>query len=399
MSVTGSASEAARKDRQGRVALGCFFFVFLAVGVISTVAGLWPIVHILRARDWRQVPCTVIKSEVAVHRGTKGGPTYSIEIQYEYLVDDERHVGTRYHFVTGSSSGYKSKKAVVDLLPPGTASFCFVNRRDPGESVMDRGFTPDILYGLIPMIFALVGAGGLYGIFFWKRAARRGRPGVAGAPAPAQSAAASLPATLKPTTSPGCRLGCAFGFALFWNVMVGFLLASVIDAWSRGRGQGCITVVCIPLSLVGLGLIVLTVYTFLGLFNPRPSLRVIPGSAALGDLVEVEWATPGNVDRIRSFTITLEGREEATYRRGKSTSSKKSVFKVIEIFTATRGRELRRGKAAVTIPADTMHSFKSSNNQILWSFHVKGVIPWWPDVGEEFPFEILPQRLPSGGKA
>ena len=37
MSVTGSTSEAARKSRQGRFFLGCFFTVFLLIGLVVTL--------------------------------------------------------------------------------------------------------------------------------------------------------------------------------------------------------------------------------------------------------------------------------------------------------------------------------------------------------------------------
>ena len=72
-------------------------------------------------------------------------------------------------------------------------------------------------------------------------------------------------------------------------------------------------------------------------------------SAALGESVEVEWEMSGSVDRIRSFTISFEGREEATYRRGTTTSTDKSVFTRIELLKLTRSKEMRRGKVKVAI--------------------------------------------------
>src|SRR5262249_14438753 len=157
-----------------------------------------------------------------------------------------------------------------------------------------------------------------------------------------------------------------------------------ISGWSSGHGDGCLTVFLIPFVGIGLVLLGLVGYTLLALFNPRPSLKLSSTSVALGDEVEVEWSTEGNVDRVRSCSITLEGREEATYKRGTSTATDKSVFARIELMTSTKGRDLRRGKAKFTIPSDTMHSFKSSNNKIVWSIRVKGEIPRWPDIGEEF---------------
>ena len=42
------------------------------------------------------------------------------------------------------------------------------------------------------------------------------------------------------------------------------------------------------------------------------------------------------------------------------------------------------------IPEDTMHSFASPNNEVVWSLVVSGDIPRWPDVDETFDIEVRP---------
>ncbi|MBI3854419.1 MAG: DUF3592 domain-containing protein [Planctomycetes bacterium] len=391
MSVTGSTSDAARKGRQGKKALGCFGGVFILFGLGFSAVFLWPVVRIIEAQNWRETPCTILDSGVQSHGGGKGGPTYSIEVRYEYLVDDQRHVSTRYKFMTGSSSGYEGKAEVVRRLRPGTQTVCYVDKRNPSEAVIERGFTADLLFGLIPLLFVGIGAAVLFGAFVYK-----GKPKpTAGSADPQPPTAGGRPATLKASASPAGRLGCALVFALFWNGLVSLFVGSTITDWSRGKGDGCATAFLIPFVLVGAGLIVLSIYFFLALFNPRPLIRVSSAAAALGDTVEIEWETTGNVDRIKVFTITLQGREEATYRRGTSTRTDKATFLTLTLVSLTRGRDARRGKAKVQIPPDTMHSFKSANNRFLWSFHVTGDIPRWPDIKEEFAFEVLPRR-PGG---
>jgi hypothetical protein len=90
------------------------------------------------------------------------------------------------------------------------------------------------------------------------------------------------------------------------------------------------------------------------------------------------------------FTITLEGREEATYRRGTSTSTDKSVFASIELARVTHPKEMKRGRVKAAIPAGTMHSFASKNNKFVWELKVVGEIPRWPDVGEEYAIDVKP---------
>lgn len=392
MSVTGSTSESEREKRKGRGLLGCFFTVFLLIGLGATAAFLWPVFDIFRARAWRETSCTILKSEVETHRGSKGSRTYSIAVSYEYFVDDQRYVSTRYKFISGSSSGYDGKAEIVERLKPGTKTVCFVSRKNPAEAVIERGFTSDMFLGLIPMIFAVIGGGGLYGVFLHKGKPRPVRPN-AGLPAAVVSGPKAGRTTLKQASSPGGRLGCVLVFALMWNGILSFFVGDVVSGWSKGGGDGCSTVIMIPFVLVGLALVVGVLYCFLSLFNPRPTISVSASSAALGELVELEWEMSGNVNRIRSFLILFEGREEATYRRGTSTSTDKSVFESIELVKITDPRDMRRGKVKVVIPMDTMHTFKSKNNKFLWHFLLKGDIPRWPDVDESFEFEVLPFRV------
>jgi hypothetical protein len=386
MSVTGSTSE--RNQKKGKGCLGCFFGIFLLIGLGATGAMLWPIVGIFRAKEWRETPCTILASEVQTHR-SKGSLIYSVELSYEYFVEDQRYVSTRYKFMTSSSSGYDSKAEIVQRLAPGTKTVCYVDKRNPAEAVIERGFTSDIFLAFIPMIFAVIGGGGIYGVFFYKGKPKTVRPN-AGMPAAAVTGPTPGRTTLKASTSPGVRLGCSIIFALFWNGILSFFVADVISGWSNGKGDGCSTVFMIPFVLIGVGLFVLVLYCFLAMFNPRPTVTVSASSAALGEMVELEWEMSGNVDRIKVFTVLFEGREEATYRRGTTTSTDKSVFETIELAKITEPRDMRRGKVKVVIPMDTMHTFKSGNNKILWHFQVKGDIPKWPDVDESYDFEVLP---------
>jgi len=54
---------------------------------------------------------------------------------------------------------------------------------------------------------------------------------------------------------------------------------------------------------------------------------------------------------------------------------------------------MRSGNGTVTIPADSMHSFTSTHNKIIWTIRAEGEIPRWPDLSEEFALTVLPSRL------
>jgi hypothetical protein len=134
-------------------------------------------------------------------------------------------------------------------------------------------------------------------------------------------------------------------------------------------------------------------YTFLGLFNPRMHLTVTPSAVPLGETLRIEWELNGRIEVLQNLTLRLEGREEATYRRGTDNCTDTNVFARIEIANVTANQGMRSGNGTITIPADSMHSFTSTHNKIIWTIRAEGEIPRWPDLSEEFALTVLPSRL------
>jgi hypothetical protein len=96
---------------------------------------------------------------------------------------------------------------------------------------------------------------------------------------------------------------------------------------------------------------------------------------------------------LRRFQIALEGREEATYRRGTNTHTDKEVFARIQLTDTTDPFAMQSGSAKLMLPPDVMHSFKAANNKIVWALKVSGDIPRWPDINDEFPITVAPAAL------
>jgi hypothetical protein len=97
------------------------------------------------------------------------------------------------------------------------------------------------------------------------------------------------------------------------------------------------------------------------------------------------------VDKLRRLSITLEGREEATYRRGTTSHTDKQVFATFDLVEQVAPVSAVGGSAKVTIPARSMHSFEAPNNKIVWRVRVRGDIRNWPDSDDEFPLSVAPR--------
>jgi hypothetical protein len=401
----------------GRLLLGLFFSVFLLVGVWATYSfALKPWLGVWAARDWVPVTCQIRSSEVRQHDGDS--TTYSVAITYSYVVDGREYTGDRYDFTAGSSSGRKAKKAIVARYRVGAESLCYVNPANPQEAVLERTRVRDWGFGLIPLVFVLVGAGGVYFALFgqrktsgvgdegahsdrWSvRAARFKRETSTSTKAvtgdPASRSTLDGPVTLTPTES---RVGKTVGigiFALFWNWIVSVFVVNLVgDAWGGAWVLWLFVLFLVPFVGIGLFLIGLVVRQLMALANPVPQLTVNRGAFAPGDTLELSWQFEGRRTRLQSVRLFLEGREEATYRRGTDTKTDREVFATFEI-AATSG--LSAGEPAhakLRLPERMMHSFKADNNRIVWSLRVKGEVPRWPDVDEAFELLIVPPTRPA----
>jgi len=177
--------------------------------------------------------------------------------------------------------------------------------------------------------------------------------------------------------------------AVFWNGIVSVFVGLLIKEFGRGNVEWILALFLVPFVLIGLLLLFGVAHGFLALFNPRPRLTLGSAQLTLGESTDLDWQFSGSTGRVKQLRIYLEGREEATYRRGTDTSTDKNVFATIEI---ARKPNADPGRAQLEIPRDTMHSFKSDHNKIVWEIHLQGEIRYWSDVDETFEIEVLPQK-------
>lgn len=374
-------------NRDGRLPavflFGVFFLFGLGFGIPFVGVPLW---HIAAAANWPRVPCRIVSSEVQARSGSKG-TTYSVEVAYRYAIGERTYTAGRYQFMSGSSSGYAGKAAIVARLRPGSAAFCYVNPADPTDAVIERGLTPELGFGLIPLVFMTIGITGMVVMLRRPRTSAAGIPGMRSVSRPA--AAGGAAAELRPAQSRlGRVLALAF-MALFWNGIVSVFVWQAVSHWRSGGFNWFLTIFLVPFVAVGLGLLGAVVWQFLALFNPRARLTS-PATLPLGGAAEVTWTLEGRVERLRRLRISLEGREEATYRSGKDTHTERRVFRTVDLLETTEAAAMRNGSARLNVPAATMHSFQSAHNKIVWTLHVRGEIAHWPDLNDEFPLTVLP---------
>jgi len=375
--------------------LAVFGLLFLCVGLFAFYfTFLRPMRGVLAARSWPAAVCTVVDSKVD-SSSDSDGTTYRVLVVYRYTVGGREYESRRYDFLEMSSSGYDDKAAVVARYPPGARTSCYIDPADPTQAVLVRSFSPVYLIGLLPLLFVAFGASALvWGArTVWRR--RSGWTATADGANPVRDpqrdgAGSGGPVVLRPTiTRWGALLGLIF-VALFWNGIVSVFLVHVYKEWRSGSPDGCATLFLLPFVVVGLGLVFAVLRQLLVLFNPRVVLTLNPGQLTPGQSAYVNWRVGGQASRVQRLRITLEGREEASYRRGTDNYTDKETFAVIRIADAAQSFEIAEGSGRADVPATAVPTFTASHNKIVWLFKVKMEIAGWPDSEDEYEVLVRP---------
>lgn len=377
-----------------------FFGIFFLFGAGFFVPFfLLPALRVVEARSWQPVPCEIVTSGVRTHAG-EDGSTYSVEALYRYRLGGREYVADRYQFLGGASSGRAAKAAAVERISAGAVTTCYVDPEDPFDAVIERGFTRDYLFGLLPLVFVLVGAGGLGFVIYGARSLKReaARPSW---PASSSSAAAG-PVELEPATGRGGKLGCAVVVALLWNGIVSLFIAPWLEAWRAGSIDWFLTIVLLPFALIGLLLLAGIPYSALALANPRPRLSLSRGALRAGEAVEIRWSFRGAARRVRRLRIWLQASvtttESVVHDSGFSIRTNTDELEDARLDVVDRGpaESPASGSVRFDVPADAPPT-SPGVEAVSWKLHLAGSIRYWPDVTEAYEIVVFPanERSPS----
>ncbi len=389
-----------RLKKGGDPGPGCMALFFLIFAVVGGGI-LWfllvkPMGKVIAARSWAPVPCTVVESRVD-ESTSDDGTTYRVLVNAAYNAGGVDHRSATYDF-SGNvySGGYDGKAEVVARYPVGAQTTCYVNPGDTAEAVISRELSGSYFFGLFGLLFFLPGVIGM----FWVLSGGF-RSGASG-PAPAVKLDPGAPfgvtnpqgddahgsVELKPKATPLRKLIGLIFASLIWNGIVWTV------AWfaviQPQEGPGCIVAVLVLFGLIGLLLIYSAFRQLLVLFNPRPQLTLSPGSLKLGEVAYLQWRLNGATGGARRLQVTLEGKEEVRYRRGTSTYTEVKPFATFPVVDSTDSYQMLSGSTSFAVPADTLPTFASENNKVIWTLKAQLEIANWPDSDEEFEILVRP---------
>ena len=356
------------KRPRGAVAVPAIFgAIFIAVGLGVTVPTfVTPFLRQRAARAWTPVEAVVEQSRVRSHSGDDS-TTYSVDITYRYRVDGRDYRGDRYHFRSGSSSGYEAKRRVVGAHPPGSSVRVYVNPADPFDSVIVRDMGVAIYLGLLPLLFAVVG--GLVMVFGVRHGRRLGRP-----------SAAPAAWTLRPTRRGAKPLGF-LAIALFWNGIVSVLVTQCAGQWLAGGRPIFMTLFLVPFVAIGIGIVAGFFAELLRLFNPRIVLLPPPSPLVAGVPAVIAFRGCGRIERLKRLAFFLVG-SETSGSSGDDGERTTREFHRSAVYELDQPLLMQQGSFRLTLPPSLMRRTAAPGDRIDWSLEIKGMIPHWPDLAE-----------------
>ncbi|MEZ5292026.1 MAG: hypothetical protein R2745_13150 [Vicinamibacterales bacterium] len=130
---------------------------------------------------------------------------------------------------------------------------------------------------------------------------------------------------------------------------------------------------------------------------PRPVLHVDPDPLVLGGAADVRWSFDGDVARLRTLHVWLEGyewRPDAELSSGPG----RSVFARIDVARvhAPEGRALAAsGAGRVQVPLTTMHTFGGHWTRVDWALVLEAAMSRGPELTARVPVTVVapPARM------
>lgn len=150
----------------GRIGLTLFFLVFFLIGSFFELMTAREFLVRVKRHVWQGVSCKMLQS--LVEETADSDHPYVLRVQYEYQYGGRSYQAASYAIGYRGSDSYDKTTKLAHRYAPGSTQRCYVNPKMPQEAVLSRG---SLLFGLIllfPLIFVVIGLGGV--ICIWRGA-------------------------------------------------------------------------------------------------------------------------------------------------------------------------------------------------------------------------------------
>jgi hypothetical protein len=380
---------------------GCFTILALIMFLVSGLLIHFKFFHdalvkSIRSRYWDVVPCEIIESKFEqIPRGDSYIETYKIIYRFKY--HEKNNKSQSIWFIKSADSSHEDILRILEKYPLGKRN-CYVDPySDPEKpfSVLERGFKPTLLIDLLPLSMVLFSFAGLSALFIRSMTRKPDFERVDTRYCPSLRAYSNR-RPIRLHSSRGTEgLATALLLAVGWNFTTYFLLERVAREWSAGI-PGCheliLSAFALLMALIGLLLILLLVGMIIQTYNPHPRVKIESLKIQPGQEILIDWKIRGLRWFLKSLSITLEGREEATYlNHSQEFETAREVFYTAPLLS--QNSPPRAGTTAFKTPAGPP-SFTGKRNAVIWAVKFSFSLRFFPDVEDEMELTLLPEKTP-----
>ncbi|HMO26338.1 MAG TPA: DUF3592 domain-containing protein, partial [Tepidisphaeraceae bacterium] len=137
----------------------------IVFGMLILIGGLATVTMVLEStsgptlQGWPTAPATIVRSEVHAKNGVFG--PYSPDVAFEYAVNEKPYRSDRFAQHTIAEDDYTEVARLLAGYPVGGTAMCFYDPADPAIAVLHGEPSLPLLAALFPLLFVIVGLGGL----------------------------------------------------------------------------------------------------------------------------------------------------------------------------------------------------------------------------------------------
>ena len=156
----------------GKLVGSVFFGLFLGMGLFFLVMLIGETVRDVAIWRWDPTPCTIVSSEVV--DSSDDEQPFQASVRYRYAVDGHEYLGDRVSRRAATESDFGKAQRRTLRYEQNSETTCYVDPADPSRAVLERSLPWTALMVFLPLVFVVIGGGGLFVI--WRPGRAPARP-------------------------------------------------------------------------------------------------------------------------------------------------------------------------------------------------------------------------------
>jgi len=148
----------------GRVFGTLFFAVFLGMGLVFVGLIGRQVFQDATTYTWPKVECVILESGVHDKHGSES--PYHVHAKFSYQWQGQTYTSEKVALQSRTFSDYSKAQRAADKFPADSKAICYVNPKATSDAILVRGNLAFAFMIFLPLVFVVVGGGGMYAMWW-----------------------------------------------------------------------------------------------------------------------------------------------------------------------------------------------------------------------------------------